>query len=205
MELLSGKPDGAAKRWKEGDTMTGTPLIDDARFRSGLNWAGYLEWIPESRAMQSRRYEAAHREFVHSPKPLAHPHRLVVLSMPRCGDCAWAIPRLMRWAEETEGLEARIFLRNKNEDLMDRLLTGDSRSIPKAALIDEAGAIVGTWGPRPAPIQQYVEENKNRLEASEWKANVLKLYKEKGVTLLFEEFAALMPVEPPNHNAGSST
>lgn len=171
--------------------MDAVPLLDDARFQTGMTWQAYLEEIPESRAMQQRRFEVAADEFVSAPEPLKRPHRLVVLSMPRCGDSAWALPRLMRWAEETENLEARIFFRNENEDLMDRLQTRGARAIPKAALVDAEGYIVGSWGPRPAPIQAYVEESKGVLDVSEWKTNVLKRYKTEGVPLLFQELAAL--------------
>ncbi|MFN9954515.1 MAG: thioredoxin family protein, partial [bacterium] len=52
-------------------------------------------------------------------------------------------------------------LRDEHPELMDKFLTGSSRSIPKAVFVDaQTGRILGTWGPRPASISRRFAEAK---------------------------------------------
>jgi hypothetical protein len=50
----------------------------------------------------------------------------------------------------------RIVKRDENTGLMDAYLTGGSRSIPLAVVLDADHRPVGRWGPRPAELQAFV-------------------------------------------------
>lgn len=86
--------------------------------------------------------------------------RLLVLSEDWCGDASNTVPVIARLAEDAPELELRILKRDENPDLMELYLTNGSRSIPLAVILDEDGAPVGRWGPRPAELQAVVIREK---------------------------------------------
>jgi hypothetical protein len=78
-----------------------------------------------------------------------------------CGDAAQNVPIIEKLAAANSGIETRYILRDENPALMDRFLTGGSRSIPKLIAIDrQTGEVLGTWGPRPAAAQAWFDEMK---------------------------------------------
>lgn len=85
---------------------------------------------------------------------------ILVLSEDWCGDASNTLPVLARFAEAVPGTELRVLKRDENPELMDRYLTGGSRSIPLAIVLDEAFEPVGRWGPRPAELQEFVLREK---------------------------------------------
>ena len=72
------------------------------------------------------------------------------------------------------------------------MLTKGKRSVPKLALVDPSGTVVAEWGPRPEPIQAYVERSVGVLERSEWASEVLRYYKGPGAGDLREELGILL-------------
>ena len=82
--------------------------------------------------------------------------RLLVLAEDWCGDASNLVPVLARFAADAPELELRILKRDDNPDLMDLYLTGDSRSIPLAIVLDPDGRPVARWGPRPEELQEDV-------------------------------------------------
>lgn len=77
----------------------------------------------------------------------------MVLTEPWCGDSAFSLPIIAEAAQAHPQSTLRILLRDSHLDMMDRFLTGGSRSIPKLVLLDATGTVFGTWGPRPEPAQ----------------------------------------------------
>jgi Thioredoxin len=77
-----------------------------------------------------------------------------------CGDAAQNIPLLHLMAEASGGhIQLRLVLRDEHPDLMDRYLTGTSRSIPKLICLDaDTLEEAGVWGPRPATAHAMVVE-----------------------------------------------
>ena len=71
---------------------------------------------------------------------------------------------LARFAEALPNIELRIVKRDENPELMNRHLTGGTRSIPIAILLDANLHPVGSWGPRPAELQKYVLGERARAE-----------------------------------------
>lgn len=81
------------------------------------------------------------------------PQTWMVITEPWCGDSAFNLPVIVEAAQSHPGIDLRILLRDDNLDLMDRFLTGGSRSIPKLVGLDAEGAVLFTWGPRPQAAQ----------------------------------------------------
>lgn len=86
--------------------------------------------------------------------------KLLVISEDWCGDASNTVPVLARLAEAAPGIEMRVLKRDENLELMDEYLTGGSRSIPLAIVLDAAFRPVGRWGPRPADLQDLVLREK---------------------------------------------
>jgi hypothetical protein len=85
--------------------------------------------------------------------------RLVVLAEDWCGDASNTVPLLARWAEQTPNVELRILRRDEHPEVMDRYLTGTSRSIPVVIVLTEEMEEIGCWGPRPAALQRWTAEH----------------------------------------------
>lgn len=85
----------------------------------------------------------------------------LILSESWCGDGAQNIPVIANIAALSENIKLKIIFRDENPEIMDAFLTNGSRSIPKLICINsENQNVIGTWGPRPAKIQQMVKEYK---------------------------------------------
>jgi hypothetical protein len=96
------------------------------------------------------------------------PNKLIwlVLTEGWCGDAAQIVPVLERMADSSPNIDLMILLRDENLDLMDRYLTNGTRSIPKLICLHaDTLKELGTWGPRPQPAQQLLEEHRARPNA----------------------------------------
>lgn len=88
------------------------------------------------------------------------PMTWVLLSEAWCGDAAQIVPVLGLMAAESANIDLRIILRDEHLDIMDQFLTNGGRSIPKLICLDEHEQVQFVWGPRPAAIQQVVNDTK---------------------------------------------
>lgn len=98
------------------------------------------------------------------------PQTWLVISEAWCGDAAQNVPLLQKLADLSSKIELKIILRDENLEVMDMYLTNGGRSIPKLiALENETLNELYTWGPRPASIQNVMNELKaaNVTEISE--------------------------------------
>ena len=98
------------------------------------------------------------------------PQTWLVISEAWCGDAAQNVPLLQKIADLSNKIELKIILRDENIEVMDLYLTNGGRSIPKLiALENETLNELYTWGPRPASIQNVMNELKaaNVTEISE--------------------------------------
>jgi len=110
----------------------------------------------------------------------------IVLAESWCGDAAQNIPVFAKIAEANPNINLRIVLRDENIDLMNQYLTNGGMSIPKLICVDENLNELGTWGPRPKFLQDWLYENKAnpKMEMSELKEQFQIWYtKDKGQTL----------------------
>lgn len=91
----------------------------------------------------------------------------IVIAESWCGDGAQNIPMIAKIADINSNIELKIIFRDENIEIMDAYLTNGSRSIPKVIFIDsETKEELGTWGPRPAKIQEMVKEYKAQYPES---------------------------------------
>lgn len=78
-----------------------------------------------------------------------------------CGDAAQSLPVLEKVAEAAGNIELIIHFRDAQPDLFEGYLTNGTKSIPKLVVFDQnSGEELGTWGPRPAQLQEMVMANK---------------------------------------------
>lgn len=78
-----------------------------------------------------------------------------------CGDAGQSIPFMNKIAELNSNIELKLVLRDEHPHLIDHFLTNGARSIPILVAVDPSSfKILGTWGPRPEPIQKEFLENK---------------------------------------------
>ncbi|MGY6562711.1 MAG: thioredoxin family protein [Luteibaculaceae bacterium] len=82
------------------------------------------------------------------------------LTEPWCGDAAQNLPILHIILLELN-INHILLLRDKNDDLMNEVLTNGGKAIPKTIFVDSESLLpLFTWGPRPADAQAMVEEYK---------------------------------------------
>ncbi len=120
--------------------------------------------------------------------------RWITITEPWCGDAAQCVPAIEKLALAAGGIETHYILRDEHLEIMDAYLTNGGRAIPKLICLDENGAEVFTWGPRPAVIQEVM----NRLKAdgiteiSVIVEAIQKAYNEDKQEGIYQEFAALL-------------
>jgi hypothetical protein len=120
--------------------------------------------------------------------------RWITITEPWCGDAAQCVPVIEKLALAAGDIETHYILRDEHLEIMDAYLTNGGRSIPKLICLDEKGAEVFTWGPRPAVIQEVM----NRLKAdgiteiSVIVEAIQKAYNEDKQEGIYQEFAALL-------------
>ena len=100
-----------------------------------------------------------------------------------CGDAAQIIPVLQKMAEASGHAELRLILRDEHPDIMDAFLTNGGRSIPKVILLDAKTLdVLGSWGPRPAAVQEMTLAAKKDMEILTDKEAKKKRYQELTAT-----------------------
>ncbi|MDR9374050.1 MAG: thioredoxin family protein [Schleiferiaceae bacterium] len=163
----------------------------------------YLEYtkINMSRMNKWDKHYAPQPAFHHALQELPQPEKWLVLSEGWCGDAAHSLPLFHCMAEESQGkVELGIVLRDENLALMDAFLTRGGRSIPKLIRTNKAQTqILGTWGPRPIPAQNILEEFKaQKKSGSDINKALQKWYaKDKGKTIETELQQTLTTVITP--------
>jgi hypothetical protein len=123
----------------------------------------------------------------------------LVLTEAWCGDASQNLPVINQVAEMSDGkIKLSILLRDEHPQLMDHFLTNGSRAIPKLICIDaETKEIKGSWGPRPANIQQLVKDWKlknSEAPHSELLYNLHLFYAQDKAKSIQRELAGLLGV-----------
>jgi len=83
--------------------------------------------------------------------------RLLVLLEDWCGDAIHTVPTVLRMVEANPLLALRVVRRDEHDDLMAAHLTGRARAIPVVIAYDAQGRERGWWGPRPSPLEAWVQ------------------------------------------------
>lgn len=84
----------------------------------------------------------------------------ITLTEPWCGDAAQCVPVIEKLGTSSKAINTVYLLRDEHPTVMDAYLTNGGRSIPKLICLDANGKEVFTWGPRPAVIQEVMNELK---------------------------------------------
>lgn len=84
----------------------------------------------------------------------------ITLTEPWCGDAAQCVPVIEKLGTSSKDINTVYLLRDEHPTVMDAYLTNGGRSIPKLICLDANGKEVFTWGPRPAVIQEVMNELK---------------------------------------------
>lgn len=92
--------------------------------------------------------------------------RILTITEDWCGDAMVNNPIIRRIAEAAN-LNIRAVYRDADTDLIDRHLTNGGRSIPKYLFLNEAGQVIGSWGPRADKLQKFVDNERAKLPAKE--------------------------------------
>ncbi len=92
--------------------------------------------------------------------------KILTITEDWCGDAMLNNPIIRRVAEAA-GLDMRAVLRDADTDLIDRYLTNGGRAIPMYVLLNDAGQVIGKWGPRAPELQEYVVNKRASLPDKE--------------------------------------
>ena len=93
-------------------------------------------------------------------------HHILVITEPWCGDSLAIFPVVAKLFDAA-GCEVRVIRRDEHTELIDQFLTNGGRAVPIVVVLDEAFNEQFHWGPRPAPAQAIVMENKAAIAAGE--------------------------------------
>jgi Thioredoxin len=141
--------------------------VTPERFEQGLTLPQYLEQMRMNRERFVQLMQAADRD-----GSLTRPGRklnVLVITEDWCGDGIDNLPVLARMLEGHPHIQMRVFLRDRNPDVMEQFLKhGRYRSIPVFAFLDEAMNEVARFTER-APVA----EPRRAPRSPEWRRGVI--------------------------------
>lgn len=139
----------------------------ESYWNKAFGWSDYLEnEIREHRGLWKAVWERARVPAwaMEEGGGVAGEWKLLVISEDWCGDASNTVPVVARLAEALPSVDLRVVKRDENLELMDRHLTGGSRSIPLVIVLRPDFTVAGQWGPRPSELQAWVLSEKNAAE-----------------------------------------
>ena len=143
--------------------------IDRARFDQGLSYDAFKAQMTRNRERleeNEKRVDLA-KENVAAFRALPRPVKVVVLAEDWCGDVIANLPVLGRLAQESGKLDVRVFLRDQNDDIMQRYLNkGQFKSIPVFVFFDEDFRELGHWIERPASVTEIRAKRRKEIFAA---------------------------------------
>ena len=159
-------------------------MVTNERFAQGMTLRQYLDQMGTNK----EKFVQFLNEIKIKPEDKAALDRLgrklkvLVITEDWCGDALYNVPVLARMVEGNPNVEMRIFLRDKNPDLMDQYLNqGLYRSIPVFAFFDEHMNEVARLIERPPAQTEEMEkkmlETRRALRAErslEWREGVVR-------------------------------
>ena len=159
-------------------------MVTKERFAQGLTLPQYLDQMGTNKEkfVQFLSEIKIKAEDKTALEKLGKKLRVLVITEDWCGDALYNVPILAKLVEGTPNVEMRIFLRDKNPDLMDQYLNqGMFRSIPVFAFFDENMNEVARFIERPPVQTEEIEkkmlETRRALRAErslDWREGVVK-------------------------------
>ena len=136
-------------------------MVTRERFEQGMTFQQYLDQMGTNK----ETFVKFLSEIVIRPEDkealakLGKKLKLMVITEDWCGDALYNVPVLAKLVEGNPNIETRVFLRDKNADLMDQYLNqGLFRSIPVFAFFDESMNEVARLIERPGQITEQLEK-----------------------------------------------
>lgn len=162
-----------------------------------LEWDAFVHGCHEQRTLWQGATVRVPSWAVQAASFLPGRFRLIAIAEDWCGDGATTLPVIARWAAQVPNVRLRVLRRDDHPAVMDRYLTGGSRSIPIVIVLDDQMMECASWGPRPDPLAAWVREQ--RALGREQKAlypEIRRWYaKDRGETTL-REILGLMTIAP---------
>jgi thiol-disulfide isomerase/thioredoxin len=143
--------------------------IDRARFDQGLTYDAFKEQMTRNRdrVEENEQRVDLDKEDLAAFRALPRPVKVVVLAEDWCGDVIANLPVLGRLAKDSGKLDVRIFLRDQNDDIMQRYLNkGQFKSIPVFVFFDDAFRELGHWIERPASVTEIRAKRRKDIFAA---------------------------------------
>ncbi|HEV8468026.1 MAG TPA: thioredoxin family protein [Candidatus Limnocylindria bacterium] len=143
--------------------------IDRARFDQGMTYDAYKAQMTRNRdrVEENERRAELRSQDIAAFQGLARPLNVVVLAEDWCGDVIANLPVLGRLARESGKLDLRVFLRDQNDDIMQRYLNqGKYKSIPVFVFFDEDFRELGHWIERPASVTELRAKRRGEIFAA---------------------------------------
>jgi hypothetical protein len=136
-------------------------MVTRERFEQGMTLQQYLEQMGTNKDtfvkfLSEIKIRPEDREGL---SKLGSKLKVLVITEDWCGDALYNVPVLARLVEGNPNIEMRLFLRDKNPDLMDQYLNkGMFRSIPVFAFFDEHMNEVARLLERPDKMTEELEK-----------------------------------------------
>ena len=143
--------------------------MDRARFDRGLTYDAFKAQMTRNRDRleENEKRVDLSKEDLAAFRALPRAVRVVVLAEDWCGDVIANLPVLGRLATDSGKLDVRIFLRDQNDDIMQRYLNkGQFKSIPVFVFFDDDFRELGHWIERPASVTEVRAKRRKEIFAA---------------------------------------
>lgn len=141
-------------------------MVTRERFQQGMTYQQYLDQMTTNKdkflqQLAEVRVRPEDRAvFVNRKEKL----NILVITEDWCGDALSNFPVLAKMVEGAPNVEMRVFLRDRNPDLMDRYLNqGLYRSIPVFVFFDDRMNELARFVERPPSVTEYMEKKQLEL------------------------------------------
>jgi Thioredoxin len=136
-------------------------MVTRERFQQGMTFQQYLDQMGTNKETFTKFLSeiAIRPEDKEAIAKLGKKLNVMVITEDWCGDALYNVPVLAKLVEGSPNVELRVFLRDKNPDLMDQYLNqGLYRSIPVFAFFDENMNEVARLIERPGKVTEQLEK-----------------------------------------------
>ncbi|HEV8534894.1 MAG TPA: thioredoxin family protein [Candidatus Limnocylindria bacterium] len=143
--------------------------IDRARFDRGMTYDAYKAQMTRNldRLEENERRLQLRSDDLAAFRGLPQPLNVVVLAEDWCGDVIANLPVLGRLARESGKLDLRVFLRDQNDDIMQRYLNQEKfKSIPVFVFFDKDFRELGHWIERPTSVTELRAKRRREIFAA---------------------------------------
>lgn len=136
-------------------------MVTKQRFLQGMTFQQYLDQMGTNKEkflefLKEIKIQPGDREAL---RKLGKKLNVLVITEDWCGDALYNFPVLATLVEGNPNVEMRVFLRDKNPDLMDQCLNqGIYRSIPVFVFFDENMNELARFIERPPKVTEVIEK-----------------------------------------------